>query len=455
MTDILFLFVTDGAEYHSGIAGLSAEMKARGFTTALCMLDIRRGRDTMISDLREALTRESPRLIAASAMSCHWPDTRQALALCKELSEAPVVVGGWHATLEPEEVALDPSVDFCCVGEGEGPLLELVTAIAENGDRARFSGIPNLWVRDETGTVRRNALRPPVEDLDTYPLPDRELFPYRDMLERNAMSILGPAGPPRMAPLVAGRGCPYRCTYCSNDAWMKRYGLPPKAFLRRRRVERVAEELEYLSGHYDPSWFEFWDEDFTVDRDWLETFSGMYPDVTNRPFSVLARPNNVQGDEFQMLSRAGCRLVFMGIESGNEHYRRTYLKRQVSDDQIVQAFARARAADVPTVSLNMIGLPWETPEQIEDTIALNERIQPDFFLCFVYIPFPNTELYLKAEASGLIKPSAAVNYGGNSGANVDGIDDDTFRRLLERVKELQDRLDTARTIRYPGLFSAA
>ncbi|EDN71941.1 hypothetical protein BGS_1280 [Beggiatoa sp. SS] len=141
----------------------------------------------------------------------------------------------------------------------------------------------------------------------------------------------------------------------------------------------------------------------------------------------------------------------MGIECGNEEYRKTYLRRNISNKKIMNAFALARENGIMTLSFNMFGLPFETADQIRETLSLNEQIEPDYFLIFVYNPLTGTKLATQAKDAGLLEGIKLSNYGysGSGGGNIKGVDDDTFQQLHTEAIALQQRLDELRKQRYP------
>lgn len=448
MADVLFVLVTDGVEYHHGMARVSAVLKQHGHSTALFVFHLLRDCEALRAEFEETLRRERPLLVAASVISGHWDIVRQKLPICGQLTDAPVLLGGWHPTLAADDVLADANVDYVCVGEGEGPTLDLVTALKAGTDPR---SIQNIWGRDD-GAVFRNALRAPNKDLDALPFPDWALFDYADALDRNVMTILGVEGPPRIAGITAGRGCPHRCAYCGNAAWHQRYGLKPQTFVRRRGVSRVLDEIEALNTAYNPSWFEFWDEDFMLDQPWLDAFCREYPGRSSRYFAIMAHPNRARPDRLKRLADAGCRLMYMGVETGDESYRRRYLNRNLKDRDLLRAFRGARDAGIATVSFTMIGMPFETRASLEKTLDFNRLLDPDFFLFVSYIPYPNTELYRMAEEAGLLPPTLPLNLGVHDAPNVSGLDPADFREMADEMAELKQACDAARERRFPGFF---
>ena len=447
MSDVLFVFATDGAEFHMGIASISAVLKEHAHSTSLCLIHLLHEEETR-QRLEEMIQRDQPLLIAVSVMSCHWEAIRPWLDRIRDLTEAPVVVGGWHATLLPEEVLHHPAVDYVCLGEGEFALLELVESLKSGADT---SHIANFWCK-RNGEIVRNDLRPLSPDLDVFPEADRSLFDSQDLIDRGVSCTLGDWGPPRVAAFAFGRGCYFKCGYCSNDAVRRRYRVSPRAFVRKRSVERALQEIESVVSTYDVCWLEFWDEDFTLNRKWFFEFTEEYPRRFDIPLIVLARPQNVLKDEFKRLREAHCRVVMMGIECGDEEYRRKYMHRYEKNEEIIKAFRIAREHGIATVAFNMAGLPFESAAGIEKTLELNEIIQPDFFYFFTYNPFPGTEFYDLAKENGLLLRGSVWNYCQDGAPGIKGVDPGRFAEFQRRALEMRTRFDALRDKRYPGMF---
>jgi radical SAM superfamily enzyme YgiQ (UPF0313 family) len=115
-----------------------------------------------------------------------------------------------------------------------------------------------------------------------------------------------------------------------------------------------------------------------------------------------------------MLKDTGCAYLAMGIESGDEDFRKTYLNRKMTNAQIENAFYLARKAHIFTTSFNIIGFPFENDHFLTDeTVSLNKKIKPDYALFSIFYPFPGTKLYERCIEKNLIdnqKASDVKNY---------------------------------------------
>ncbi len=377
-------FMPEGRIY-LGIAYLSAVLRAEGHETSLVHVVEPPGREWLVERVRS----EGPDLIGLSSTTHMFRHAARWAGWLRQDVGAPVVCGGVHPTISTEEVIGTSGIDFAALGEAEDTLLELCAALEEGRDP---SGITGLWAR-RGETVSRNPARPLRTDLDSLPFPDRSIFD----------PALFCADQRPRGTLMASRGCPFNCTYCSNHAQKSVYPNP-QSYVRFRSPDNVVREIELMVAE-DPGieYIRFDDDILTTDRDWLGRLSELYRSRVGMPFICNSRVNFMDEATARTLAEMGCRVVCMGIESGNEWLRREVLNRRMSNSQITEAFAACREAGIKTVSTNMFGLPLEDTSMVLDTIKLNGRCRPDTIQVSTFIPYPNTELHTLCVKEGLIE----------------------------------------------------
>ena len=296
------------------------------------------------------------------------------------------VFGGPHPTFFPEMIE-EEGVDVVCRGEGEGAVLDMAKAIDEGRS---LEDIPNLWVKTADG-VRRNDLRPLLTDLDALPFPDRELRYESD-----------PAG--RDYPVksfLVSRGCPFRCTYCFNSGYAELYGPAAWCQPRVRSVENVVAEIQEVRRASRLEFVQFRESIFPWQEEWLEEFAARYAAEIGLPFYCHVRADLLTERRVALLERAGCVSVNMGIECGDEAYRREVLGRPMTDEQIVEACRLLHAHGIRILADNMVGLPGAGLEADWKTLRLNQECEIDYPLAMIFQPYPGTELGRRAEAMGL------------------------------------------------------
>lgn len=405
-------FMPEGRIY-LGIASLSAVLKEAGHETSLVHVVEPPEREALVERVRA----ERPDLIGFSSTTHMFRHVSRWAGWLREDLGVPAACGGVHPTIAPEEVSGTPGIDFACIGEAEQTVVELCEALESGRDA---TGVHGLWARLPDGSVARNPVRPLLTDLDTLPFPDRSIFDP---------SLFCDDQHPR-GTVMASRGCPFDCTYCSNHAQKSVYPNPGE-YVRFRSPENVVSEIERLVA-LDPriEYVRFDDDILTTDRRWFAELSRLYRKRVKMPFICNSRVNFMNEEMAGALAEMGCEVVCMGIESGNAWMRENVLNRRMSDGQIVRAFAACRDAGMKTVSTNMFGLPLEETRMVLDTIKMNGRCRPDTIQVSTFIPYPSTELFALCEQEGLIEGGRADTiFGGQSPLkSTDGWEDAAIKR---------------------------
>lgn len=287
------------------------------------------------------------------------------------------IFGGPHPTFFPEMIE-EPGVDGLCVGEGEGPIVDLANALGNGGIKP---DIPNWWFKLD-GEIVRNPVRPLVRDLGSLPHPDRELVYKKHEYLRDA----------RIKHFMGSRGCPYQCTYCFNHAYYQIYKRERRG--NQRPVDRIIDEVNWVRSQWPLEHVFFIDDLFIIYDDWLEEFAEKWPRAVGLPFFC-----NVRADllvrwphKVDLLAKAGAYTVSMGIEAANDRIRTELLKRHMTREQIVQAGRLLHEAGIRTTATNILGLPGSRLEDDLDTMRLNAEAKVSYAQAFIFQPYPGTEL---------------------------------------------------------------
>jgi len=339
-----------------------------------------------------------PDLIAFSCMTNFFPFVKEMADLIKSHYDIPIIVGGIHPTQLPELVISHPSIDMICRGEGDEALLELVNKMQCKQD---ITSTKNLWVKKE-GQIYRNELRPLIENLDSLPFPDRDLF-YKFGIFVGTVLV------------TSGRGCPFKCTFCYNHSYQKLY-KGKGHYVRRRSVSSVIEEVKLCKEKYKPTNFIFFDDTFTLYPSWLAEFSRIYSCEIGIPFYCNVRPGTVNEQMIKNLKDAGCSEVFFGIDSGSDFIRNEVMNRKVKQEWITRDAALIKKYDIKILTSSMFGLPNETPEMMWETLEMILKVGSDGVNSFTFYPFPGTSLNQYAKEEGFLSEEAeeSVNQGRGS-----------------------------------------
>lgn len=376
--------------YQTGIGSISAFLKMYQHKTGLYVPHSYR--EDVITSKMDTF---KPDLVAFSLTSNQAHLAFRIVDYISSQYNIPIIVGGVHPTVAPEDCIHRKGIMGICRGEGEEAMLDLVTALEE---KREYSSIKNFWFKID-GKVIRNPSRPLQNDLDKLPFPDREIFNYQKLLHDYPQ-----------VEIMAGRGCPYRCSYCVN-AFLQRFSEDSAGFIRQRSVDNVLMELEEIVRNYNNiQTILFQDDIFAINRSWLEEFSQNYRKRFRIPFWCNMRVDVIDKEKLGWLREAGCIQINVGIESGNDFIRRSVLNRDLSREKIVNTCRLAKDMGFRIFTFNMVGLPYETVDTIRDTIEINREICPDYIFCSIFYPYPGTEVYELCRRNGWLSHRDVSSY---------------------------------------------
>lgn len=384
------------------------------------------------ADVVAAVRAQAPQLLALSLTTRQWLRGAHLVAVLRadpDLAAVPVVAGGLHPTFAPEQVLASPGFDYACLGEGEDALLELVTAL--EGKRSTF-GIGNLWKRGRP----RPTIRAPFEPLDALP------FMARDVLDE-------PRGTVHMC---TQRGCPFPCTYCAARMYNELYdAVGAGEYGRRRSHDNLLAELHALRADGRLGYVIFLDDTFTINHGWVREFCRRYGDELRAPFSLHARVETVNEKMLHMLAAAGCQMITYGVESGSERVRREIMDRQVTNQRFRDVFRWTREAGILLTCNFMMGLPGETPDDLQMTLDLAEELDVLDFGYFVFYPYPGTALFRVCKEKGYL-PDDYLTRPANHRAsilNLPTLTADDIASYYDRFTDLRRRMYRRRNLELP------
>ena len=363
----------------------------------------------MLEDFQKMVDDFQPDLLAVSVVENTWYIADRMLRSLRQ--HVPCIVGGVFPTYAPEIVISHPRVDYICRGEGEVPIVQLCKALCEGTDTTR---IPSIWTKLDN-TIHRNTIGQ-AQDMDELPFPDWSIFDVQSLYRPMQGRVYKTIG------VETQRGCPYKCTFCnspSNNALYKSEGAG--TFYRKKSVKRVAEELEYMRKVHGPEFIYFVVDTFLAmgDRE-LEEFSEMYQSF-KIPFWMNTRAETMNPERADHLEKMNCLRINIGIEHGNEEYRRKVLMRPVTNAKMLEAFQSCSGRSFVTVANSIIGLPDETRELIFDTIEFNRQLPADIEAsgAFLFTPYHGTPLRDLAVRRGYVDADSICSLNVTKGSILD------------------------------------
>jgi radical SAM superfamily enzyme YgiQ (UPF0313 family) len=402
-----------GDQGNLGVGYLMAVLHQGGYRAEF--VDIREGSPAII----RLIERSNPVVVGFSLIFQYYlPMFRDLISDLRRAGvRAHFTMGGHFPTLCYEDLLRElPELDSVVLFEGEVTLLELVRRLHRGGDWHGVDGIAFL-----NGTAQRTPLRPFVEDLDTLPHPVRHVQPEE---------VLGL----RALPLVASRGCPRRCSFCSIHAFY-RSGTGP--VVRRRRPQAVVEEMRALQTDLGVRVFLFQDDDFPMwgrrGRAWLDSLvgeingSGLADSVI---WKISCRVDDVDEALFARLKEAGLYLVYLGLESGTEEGL-TALNKQTTVEQNVAAVEAMKRLGLLFEFGFMLFDPTSTFESVRANVDFLRRIVGDGSAAATFckmLPYGGTPIRDELSASGRLRGTIAQPDYGFADERLNG-----YQRALDRT----------------------
>ncbi|MCL2372927.1 MAG: B12-binding domain-containing radical SAM protein [Defluviitaleaceae bacterium] len=365
-----------------GIRYLSSALKKHGYDTNLIFLKdfnsyaVDEPTDAEYHLFCQLIEELNPGYIGFSIMSSFYLEVVKKLAtLLRQHTNVPIIVGGAYVSLFPEKCLEFSDVAFR--GECEEAIVEFTDAL-ENGQP--FEHLDNLCTNGPDGP-RINEVRLLKHNLDSIPHPD---FGGDHMYYINNDKIMqgDPAVKTHSYELTTSRGCPNRCSYCSTGSIRDLYkGKGP--FIRQRSIQDVMQELEDVKQK-NPGLqvLRFWDEIFPWNKEWVAEFARQYKAKINLPFEVWGHPKLSANKEcLEHMVAAGLSKIVIGVQSGCPKTRKDIYTRNETQGDILNCSNSLAAAKVPLVIYDFIlGHPFETPEDLRETLELCRKLAKPFLL---------------------------------------------------------------------------
>ena len=340
--------------------------------------------------------RADTNFIGISCLFSHeWPLVRDLIAtIAARYPGIPIVLGGEHATALPEYCLDDaPDLDVCVLGEGEETVVELVEAFASD---TQLTDIAGIAFRSANG-VEKTAPRARIRDIDKIPPPRWDLTPVDAYLD-GGLSFGVDRG--RTMPLLATRGCPYQCTFCSSPKmWTTRYTT--------RDPEQVVAEISDYVRRYGAKNFDFYDLTSIVKRDWILAFCEL---LTKRDLRITwqlpsgTRSEALDGPVLEAMYRTGCRNITYAPESGSERTL-DLIKKKVKLARLEESMRTAVRTGLNVKANIMIGFPDEKDDNLRETLGFVFRMARygvHDVSVWSFSPYPGSELFSQLRADGTL-----------------------------------------------------
>ncbi|MFC1577265.1 B12-binding domain-containing radical SAM protein [Candidatus Omnitrophota bacterium] len=325
----------------------------------------------------------------------------EASKIVKQYGAIPVIWGGIHPSILPEQTLNNPYVDIVVTGEGEIVFRDLVRSLDK---KQPFAGLPGVWVK--TGGKASGSAPQTIRDINTLPPVPYGLVRVEDYIGHDREGR-------KKFPIQTARGCPYRCTFCHQT------GKYRKSW-RSLDAGRVLNDIKTLKDKYGIRHFQILDDNFFVNADRAHS---ILKGIVDLRLDIVFTINGtrvtdilrMKDETIELLARGGCYEVQVGLESGSQRVL-DHMKKDITLPQIFEANQRLKEHNIPRYYELVSGFRDETKEDLSRTAGVILELSKDdpgvFFSPLECLtPYPGTEVYAQAESAGMKFPEDLEGWG--------------------------------------------
>ncbi len=384
-----------------GIIELATYLESRDKDAEIEVLDCQAKRLDW-KELENHIESSNPDIVAPSALAtCNAYTVLRTVATAKKVNpNVKTVVGGQHFTATAQEsLKAWPEIDFIVRGEGEQTFVELVQELKRK--HPSFSRVKGVSFR-QRGKIVHNPPRPLIENLDDLPLPGYHFV--KGHMGKYRFTMM--AGAKNYALIEGSRGCPHKCSFCSQ--WKHWRGT-----WRIKSAKRIADEFEYCYNEFGSQFLWLTDDNFGLG----ENAKDLCDEIIKRGIAddimwfMQVRCDDIikHQDVLPKMRKAGNRWMLVGIESGSKATLESFHKK-INPKESEQAVKLLKENDIFAQATLIIGERKDSAESIAKLRDFVNHIDPDLAIFMILTPFPGTELYEMAKQNGWIEDNNWANY---------------------------------------------
>ena len=352
-----------------GILYISSHLKAKGFSVETFDSTF-----ASFSDFEDRLRDSAPRMLGLYTNLMTKANVLRMIRVAQR-KRIPVVLGGPEAVNYPEAY-LQAGADAVVIGEGEQTLEELLPRL---DDRATWRDVAGLVYLEES-TVVRSAPRQKIANLSKQPWPDREAIEFQQYIDVWRRKHGGGS-----VSLITARGCPFTCTWCSHSVYGRSH--------RRRSVEDVASEVEWIIDRYRPDQLWYADDVLTINRTWfLDYASELSRRGVSIPYEAITRADCLDEETVEALAATGAWRIWIGAESGSQRILDA-MRRKTFIGDVRRKTLMLQTKGIKVGMFIMFGYEGEEETDLLETLEHLKTTAPDVFLTTVAYPIKGTEYY--------------------------------------------------------------
>lgn len=314
----------------------------------------------------------SPDILGFTITTYGFHQTLSWIRKIKQRTGLPVVAGGWHFSLYPQETMSHPEIDYAVIGEAGYTFPEFLQALQNGSDLSQIEGL----IFRKGDEVVMNAPRRQVPDINQVPFPARHLLKnelyYNILTKRRNFTVM-----------LSARGCPFRCLFCDLKSIK----------FRQRSAVNFVDEIEQCHRTFNVNEIDIYDSSFTINKKRVfEICSEIRRRNLDIVWSVRTRVDCVNKEMLSALKSAGCHTLMYGIESGNRDILKN-LRKDVSLEYIREVVEFTKECGMKALGFFIVGAPGETKDTIRQTMRFANSLPLDYIQVTRMTPLPNTEIY--------------------------------------------------------------
>lgn len=415
-------FITRPGQYYEfplGLAYISSALKQAGHEVHT--LNLNHSNSSPSDAVAGAIRDFDPDVCASGTLSPHYAQVKTIFEAARAAKPSVVnIAGGGVFSGDPELMSRVLDIDYGVIGEGEETAVELAQVL-EAGDDPE--GVPGIAFRNGKGRFIQTLARPAIRDIDAIAWPDYEglgLEAYLATQRRSDNYFFHTEGTPRSLPLISGRSCPFNCTFCFH---------PTGRFYRKRGLDGLFAEIDFLVATYRPRMVSFLDELFALKKSDLMEFCARIKPYGLR-WMVSLHVTTVDEEVLTAMKDAGCTYISYGIENVSADILAS-MNKKTTREQIERALALTYENRIGIQGNFIFGDPAETFDTANETLdwwSRNRRYQLNLSRLQVY---PGSIVHSQALEKNLIADREAQLH--EPCLNVTGIDDDATGKMRMKL----------------------
>lgn len=375
-----------------GLLSIAGVLEQVGCCVKVLDADSKEG--VTLEEIKQYILNYEPNIIGLTAYSIGRDNVIETARFIKSCCSSLLVVGGPHVITFPEDLIDCKEIDILAFGEGEYITLDIVEYFHKRGYLHEIDGI----IYRENGKVKKNPPRKPIEDLDRLPYPAFHLLDY--LSDYKPMQLLYKRVP--VLTVISGRGCPFSCIFC-NSIWGKK--------VRLNSAPYIVDFVKMLVSEHGAREIMFYEDSFCINKARInELCDTLIEEKLNITWSCSVNVKTVDESILKKMKAAGCWLISIGIESGNNDVLK-FIRKPVRTEEVVQVCHWADKAGIKIRGFFMLGHPIDTKETINQTIDFAKSL-PLFTINFCILQLlPGSQVREMAHKYGEVNYDLSLGSG--------------------------------------------